>query len=78
MMLAKGTLWLVLAGAIVASAIAYLAIDEWLVGFAYRAPMNPLVFVLATAVAAVVAYATIALQSYNTARADPVDALRYE
>jgi putative ABC transport system permease protein len=78
MMLAKGTLVLVLAGAFVASGIAYLAIDEWLTGFAYRAPINPLVFVLATAVAAVVAYATIALQSYNTARADPVDALRYE
>jgi putative ABC transport system permease protein len=78
MMLAKGTLVLVLAAAFVASGIAYLAIDEWLAGFAYRAPINPLVFVLATALAAVVAYATIALQSYNTARADPVDALRYE
>jgi len=77
-LLARNILLLVLAGAVVASIGAYFAIDEWLAGFAYRASVNPMVFVLSTVVAAVVAFVTIALQSFGTARADPADALRYE
>lgn len=78
LLLARNILVLVLAGAVVASIGAYFAIDEWLAGFAYRADVNPMVFVASTVVAAAVAFATIALQSYGTARADPADALRYE
>ncbi|MNC94346.1 hypothetical protein D3C83_111770 [compost metagenome] len=78
MLLARNILLLVLAGAVVASIGAWLAIDEWLAAFAYRADIDPTVFVLATVVAAIVAFATIALQSSGTARADPADALRYE
>jgi putative ABC transport system permease protein len=77
-MLARNILLLVLAGAVAASIAAYFAIGEWLAGFAYRAAINPMVFVLATIVAAAVAFLTIALQSYGTARADPSKALRYE
>ncbi|MBN1238657.1 MAG: ABC transporter permease [Gammaproteobacteria bacterium] len=77
-LLSRNVLLLILAGAVLASVIAYLAVDEWLAGFAYRAPVNPLVFGVATLVAAAVAYVTIALQSYRTAHDDPVDALRYE
>ena len=77
-MLAQNVLLLVLAGAVVGSIGAFFAIDEWLAGFAYRAGVNPLVFVLATCVAMAVAFATIALQSSGTARADPANALRYE
>jgi putative ABC transport system permease protein len=78
LMLSRATLLLILAGAAVASVAAYLAIDEWLTGFAYRAGINPLIFVAATAIAALVAFATIALQAAGTARADPADSLRYE
>lgn len=77
-LLSRNVLLLIVLGAFVASAIAYFAIDEWLAGFAYRAPVNPLVFVVSTIVAALVAFLTIALQSYRTVRNDPVDALRYE
>lgn len=77
-LLAKGILALVLVGAVVASIGAYFAMDQWLAGFAYRAPIDPLVFVVATAAALLVAFLTIALQSYKAASADPVDALRYE
>jgi putative ABC transport system permease protein len=78
LLLARNILLLVLAGAVVASLGAYYAIDEWLAAFAYRADVNPMVFVLSTVVAAIVAFLTIALQSYRTARADPADALRHE
>jgi putative ABC transport system permease protein len=57
--------------------LAYFAIDEWLADFAYRASINPLIFLLSAAAAAAVAFTTVALQSLKTARADPVAALRY-
>jgi len=78
LLLARNILLLVLAGAVVASIGAWFAIDEWLAGFAYRADVDPMVFVLSTIVAAAVAFLTIALQSFGTARADPAHALRYE
>jgi len=78
MMLARNILLLVIIGAAIATLAAYYAIDEWLAGFAYHTDINPLVFILSAAVAAAVAFITIALQSYKTAQANPVKALRYE
>jgi putative ABC transport system permease protein len=77
-MLARSILYLVVLASIIASLAAYFAIDEWLSGFAYRADINPLVFLLSTVVAMLVAFGTVALQSYKTAQANPVKALRYE
>lgn len=77
-LLSRSMLMLILSAAVVAALIAWLAIDEWLAGFAYRAPVNPLVFVGAALAAALVALVTLTLQSSGTVRADPVDALRYE
>lgn len=77
-MLFKPTLILVLIASVIASASSYLAMDEWLAGFAYRAEINPLLFVLATILVIIVAFVTIALQSLKTAQANPVEALRYE
>jgi putative ABC transport system permease protein len=76
MLLAKRILVLVVVAAVLASIGAYFAIDEWLAGFAYRAGVNPLIFLLAAAVAAAVAFTTVALQSWKTASADPVQSLR--
>jgi putative ABC transport system permease protein len=76
-LLARSILILVAIAAVIAAVIAYFAIDKWLTGFAFRAPINPLIFLLTAAVAAVVAFTTVALQSYKTASADPVNALRH-
>jgi putative ABC transport system permease protein len=76
-MLARRIMVLVIMAAVLASAISYFAIDKWLTGFAYRAGINPLIFVLSAAAAAAVAFATVALQSFKTANADPVKALRH-
>lgn len=78
LLLSRNTLALIAAAAVLGSAVAYFGIDQWLAGFAYRAAINPLIFVAATALAGLVAFATIALQSLGTARADPADSLRYE
>jgi putative ABC transport system permease protein len=77
-LLSRSVLKLVLVGALLASVMAWLAINEWLSGFAYRAGINPLAFVVAALGALVVAYATIALQAHKTARSDPSVSLRYE
>jgi putative ABC transport system permease protein len=79
-MLARNILYLVLGGAVVASLIAYFVMDEWLMDFAYRININndTWVFLLSAAVAAAVAFITVALQSFKKAQANPIDALRYE
>ena len=64
--------------AIVASIIAYYAIEEWLAGFAYRVGIHPLVFVVSAIVVLAVAFITVALQSYKTAQANPALMMRYE
>ena len=69
---------LILAGAVVASLVAWLAMDLWLENFAYRVPIDPLLFVAATGMALVVAFATVALQSVGAVRRDPIAALCYE
>jgi len=75
-LLAKRILVLVLVASGLAAVASWFAIDEWLTGFAYRAGINPLIFVLATVLAATVAYATVAAQSWRTANSDPVNAFR--
>jgi putative ABC transport system permease protein len=77
-MLSRPSLILVVIASVIASTSTYLAMGEWLAGFAYRAEINPLVFVMATLLVIIVAFVTIALQSLKTAQANPVKALRYE
>jgi len=76
-LLARRILILVLVASVLAAVAAYFAIDEWLNGFAYQAGINPLIFLLAAAVAAAVAVATVAAQSWRAANSDPVQALRH-
>ena len=77
-MLARNILVLVISGSIIACLIAYYVIDEWLSDFAYRTSIDIWVFFVSTAVAAGIAFITVALQSYKTAQANPVNALHYE
>ena len=76
-LLAKRILLLVAIASVLASVVAYFAVEQWLTGFAYRAGINFFIFVLAAAAAAAVTFITVALQSYKTASADPVEALRH-
>lgn len=77
-MLAKKTLGLVLVGSVLASVAAYFGMDEWLSGFAYRVGINPLVFLASAVLVMVVAFVTVALQSYKTAQENPATTIRYE
>lgn len=60
--------------AVIVSLSAYYVVDEWPISFTYRTSINPLIFIAAAGIAFVV----FALQSFRTARANPVFALRYE
>lgn len=77
-LLSRRVLLLIGIGGVIAAAAAWLVMDEWLTGFAYRVQVSPLLLALSISLAAGVALATVALQSLRTLRADPADTLRYE
>jgi putative ABC transport system permease protein len=71
------TRW-VLAANIIAWPLAYIAMNYWLQNFAYRTALTPWPFLLAAAMAFVIALATVAYQTVKAAAANPVASLRYE
>jgi putative ABC transport system permease protein len=77
-LLARMLIPLLTVGALAGSLLAYVVVQRWLDNFAYRAAINPLLFVAAATIAALITFGTVALQSSGVARRDPVDALRYE
>jgi putative ABC transport system permease protein len=77
-LLSKDFLVLVALGFVLAAPLAYLALRQWLDGFAYRLTPGWGVFALAAALAVGVALATISYQAIRAALANPVDSLRYE
>lgn len=58
--------------------LAFFLSTSWLQGFAYRTELTPWIFVVASLVAVVIAWATVAGHAFAVARARPVAALRYE
>ncbi len=69
---------LVLLANIIAWPAAWYAMNTWLQGFAYRAPLDAWVFVSASAAALGIALLTVSFQSIKAALANPVEALRCE
>ena len=61
-----------------AAPLSWWAMGQWLEGFAYRIELGPGVFLLAGGLALAVALATVSLQAFRAATADPVRSLRYE
>ena len=78
LLLSRNILLLVIVGAVIASLLSWYVMQQWLDGFAYRAAINPVIFLLAAIAAGAVAYVTLAMQTFKTAQANPVRALRYE
>jgi putative ABC transport system permease protein len=68
----------VLLSVVIASPIALVMMKKWLQGFAYHVKLGADIFILAALIALVIAMLTVAWQSLKTARANPVNALRYE
>ena len=77
-MLSKEFVVLVLIAALIAFPIAWWGMHNWLQDFAYRVSIGWWVFVLAAAIAFLIALVTVSFQAIRAAVANPVDSLRDE
>ncbi|HEY8929208.1 MAG TPA: ABC transporter permease [Mucilaginibacter sp.] len=77
-LLAVELVQLVLVAAVVATPIAWYAINKWLQSFAYRVNIQWWVFVVAGLAAMLIAFLTISIRSIKAALANPVNSLRSE
>jgi putative ABC transport system permease protein len=77
-LLTKDLLQLVLLANILAIPVAYLVLDRWSQSFAYRAPFDPLLFLLAGALVTAIAIVIVSLNAVRAAGEDPVKSLRPE
>lgn len=71
-------LFIVLLANLIAWPLAWLGMDTWLNGFAYRIPVGVGGFLIAGGLALIMAAMTISFQSIKSAFANPVDSLRNE
>lgn len=69
--------WVIIA-LIIASPLAYYAMNKWLENFAYKTDLSWWIFTAAGIIALFIALITVSWQSWRAARKNPVEALRYE
>ena len=69
--------WVLLAN-VIAWPLAYYLMGIWLQNFAYRTSLNIGTFLLAGALAIMIALITVSYQAIKAATANPIDSLRYE
>lgn len=77
-LLNKDFIKLVTIANIIAFPLAYVIVNRWLSAFEYRVSISALPFILAICLSVLVAILTVSLQSVKVAKANPVDALKYE
>jgi putative ABC transport system permease protein len=77
-LLSKNFATLIAISFVLASPVTYWLLLKWLDGFAYRVSINPLLFLLGGFIALAVALGTISYHTLRSARANPVDSLKYE
>ena len=69
---------LIIIASLLAWPAAYFFTRSWLDRFAYRIDLDPSVFLIGSLLVLLIAFCTISFQAIRAARANPVDALRYE
>ncbi|RZJ81289.1 MAG: FtsX-like permease family protein [Flavobacterium sp.] len=77
-MLNSSFMWMVLIANIVAWPVAYIFISNWLKGFQYRIELSIWPFLVAMFISIVITLITVTLRSYRAAKANTIDALKYE
>ena len=78
LMLFKEVLYLMSLASILAIPLALVCIHMWIQNFAYRSNINILIFFVTAIAALIIAFLTAGYHYIRVARANPVDALRYE
>ena len=58
--------------------IAWFAMDSWLESFAFRTPLDPLIFLMAGGITLLIALLTVSYQAINAALVNPVKSLKSE
>jgi ABC-type antimicrobial peptide transport system permease subunit len=69
---------LVVIANLIAFPVAYIIINKWLSAFEYRISISFLPFVIAAGISVIIAILTVSVQSIKVAKANPIDALKYE
>lgn len=77
-LLSRDFIWLVLVAFFVAAPIGWWAMNNWLADFAYRIDIQWWMFVLAGAIALLIALFTVSFQAVRSAQTNPVESLRSE
>ncbi|MEO6316103.1 MAG: ABC transporter permease [Chitinophagaceae bacterium] len=77
-LLSKDFLLLVLVAFVIATPVAWLAMNSWLQNFEYKVPVGWTVFAIAGLAAMLIALATISFQAVKASLANPVRSLRSE
>lgn len=77
-LLSREFVWLVVAGCLIATPIAFLLMNNWLQSYDYRINIQWWVFAVAGLIALVVALLTVSSQAIKAAIANPVKSLRSE
>jgi len=77
-LISKEIVYLLIVAIIIACPLAYIAMNNWLNSFAYRANFNFFNFLIAAALATVIALLTVSYQAIKAATKNPVDSIRYE
>ena len=75
---AKDFVKLVIIGVVIASPIAWYAMNKWLMNFAYHVNVGPIHFVLATVIVLLIAIATISIQTIRAGLTNPAETLMNE
>ncbi len=77
-LLNKDFIKLVAIANVIAFPLAYIIINKWLSAFEYRVTISFIPFALAIVISLFIAILTVSIQSIKVAKANPVDALKYE
>src|SRR6185436_6489542 len=77
-LLSKDFLKLVIIAVLIASPVAWYAMNKWLQNFAYQTSITWQVFALTASIAILIAFVTISFQAIKAAVANPVKSLRTE
>jgi putative ABC transport system permease protein len=77
-LLNKDFIKLVLIANVIAFPLGYVIISRWLSHYDFRVTLSAVPFALALSLSLLIAILTVSLQSFKVAKANPVDALKYE
>lgn len=69
---------LVVVAFVPAALAAWLVVNSWLDGFAYRVEISPWIFIGSGVTATAIVWFTVSFQSIKAAASNPVNSLRYE